>query len=60
MKALCRNGKNDIRCETVPDPKIEEARDVIIKGLLLRDLRLRSPSDGRIDADNEERRHSRP
>jgi threonine dehydrogenase-like Zn-dependent dehydrogenase len=31
MKALCRNGKNDIRCETVPDPKIEEARDVIIK-----------------------------
>jgi|SRR5450631_77207 hypothetical protein len=31
MKALCWNGKNDIRCETVPDPKIEDTRDVIIK-----------------------------
>jgi D-arabinose 1-dehydrogenase-like Zn-dependent alcohol dehydrogenase len=31
MKALCWNGKNDIRCETVPDPKIEDPRDVIIK-----------------------------
>ena len=27
MKALCWNGKNDIRCETVPDPKIEDVRD---------------------------------
>ena len=32
MKALCWNGKNDIRCETVPDPKIEDVRDVIING----------------------------
>ena len=31
MKALCWNGKNDIRCETVPDPKIEDVRDVIVK-----------------------------
>ena len=31
MKALCWNGKNDIRCETVPDPKIEDTRDVIVK-----------------------------
>lgn len=31
MKALCWNGKNDILCETVPDPKIEDARDVIVK-----------------------------
>jgi len=31
MKALCWHGKGDIRCETVPDPKIEEATDVIIK-----------------------------
>lgn len=31
MKALCWNGKNDIRCETVPDPKIEDQRDVIIR-----------------------------
>ncbi len=31
MKALCWHGKNDIRCDTVPDPKIENPRDAIIK-----------------------------
>ena len=31
MKALCWHGKGDIRCDTVPDPKIEDAGDVIIK-----------------------------
>lgn len=31
MKALCWHGKGDIRCESVPDPRIEDARDVIIK-----------------------------
>jgi threonine dehydrogenase-like Zn-dependent dehydrogenase len=31
MKALCWHGKNDIRCDNVPDPKIEDVRDVIIK-----------------------------
>ncbi|WP_182084128.1 zinc-dependent alcohol dehydrogenase [Aureimonas sp. ME7] len=31
MKALCWHGTNDIRCDTVDDPKIEDARDVIIK-----------------------------
>ncbi len=31
MKALCWHGKNDIRCDTVPDPKIQDPRDVIIK-----------------------------
>ena len=31
MKALCWHGPNDIRCDNVPDPKIEEAQDVIIK-----------------------------
>ena len=31
MKALCWHGKGDIRCDTVPDPKIEDARDVILK-----------------------------
>lgn len=31
MRALCWNGRNDIRCETVPDPSIEDRRDVIIK-----------------------------
>jgi threonine dehydrogenase-like Zn-dependent dehydrogenase len=31
MKALCWHGKKDIRCDTVPDPKIEEPRDAIVK-----------------------------
>ncbi len=31
MKALCWHGKNDIRCDTVPDPKVEHPRDAIIK-----------------------------
>ena len=31
MKALCWHGRNDIRCDTVPDPKIEDARDIILK-----------------------------
>lgn len=31
MKALCWHGKNDIRCDIVPDPKIEHPRDAIIK-----------------------------
>lgn len=31
MKGLCWHGKNDIRYDTVPDPKIEHPRDAIIK-----------------------------
>ena len=31
MKALVWHGKGDIRCEAVPDPKIEHGRDAIIK-----------------------------
>jgi threonine dehydrogenase-like Zn-dependent dehydrogenase len=31
MKALCWQGKHDIRYETVPDPQIEEPRDAIVK-----------------------------
>jgi threonine dehydrogenase-like Zn-dependent dehydrogenase len=31
MKALCWHGKGDIRCDTVPDPKIEHPRDAIIR-----------------------------
>ena len=31
MKALCWHGKHDIRYERVPDPRIEEPRDAIIK-----------------------------
>lgn len=31
MKALTWHGKGDIRCESVPDPEIEDATDVVIK-----------------------------
>ena len=31
MRALCWHGKQDIRCDTVPDPKIENGRDAIVK-----------------------------
>ena len=31
MKALCWHGTGDIRCDTVPDPSIEDPRDVILK-----------------------------
>ncbi len=31
MRALCWHGKQDIRCDTVPDPRIEHPRDAIIK-----------------------------
>ena len=31
MKALVWHGKNDIRCDQVPDPQIEHPRDAIIK-----------------------------
>jgi len=31
MKALTWHGKDDIRCESVPDPVIENDRDVVIK-----------------------------
>lgn len=31
MKALCWHGKEDVRVDNVPDPKIEETRDAIIR-----------------------------
>ena len=31
MKALCWHGKSDVRVDTVPDPKIEQPRDAILK-----------------------------
>src|SRR6202020_2553880 len=31
MRALCWHGKNDVRVDTVPDPKIQEPTDAIIK-----------------------------
>lgn len=31
MKALVWHGKSDVRCDNVPDPKIEDPRDVIVQ-----------------------------
>ena len=31
MKALTWHGKGDIRCESVPEPRIEHPRDAVIK-----------------------------
>ena len=31
MRALCWHGRGDIRCDTVPDPRILDPRDAIIK-----------------------------
>ncbi|KAB0677198.1 zinc-dependent alcohol dehydrogenase [Aureimonas leprariae] len=31
MKALTWHGKGDMRCESVPDPKLQDARDAIVK-----------------------------
>ncbi len=31
MKALVWHGKKDVRCDTVPDPRIEEPTDAMIK-----------------------------
>jgi hypothetical protein len=31
MKALCWHGAKDIRCDEVPDPRIEHPRDAIVK-----------------------------
>jgi hypothetical protein len=31
MRALVWHGKEDVRCDQVPDPKIEDPRDMIVK-----------------------------
>lgn len=31
MKALCWHGTSDVRVDTVPDPKIQDPRDIIVK-----------------------------
>ena len=32
MKALTWHGKRDVRVETVPDPRIEQPTDAVIRG----------------------------
>ena len=40
MKALCWHGKEDVRVENVPDPKILNPRDAIVRVTVDRHLRL--------------------
>ena len=58
MKALCWHGKSDMRYETVPDPKIQDPRDAIIKvtacAICGSDLHI---YNGVIPRDGERRRH---
>ena len=60
MRALCWHGKSDVRVDNVPDPKIEEPRDAIVKitstAICGSDLHL---LDG-YHADHGEGRHPRP
>ena len=46
MKALCWHGKGDMRYEQVPDPKIQNPRDAIIKHYL---PNLKLVEEGKID-----------
>ena len=60
MKALCWYGKNDVRVATVPDPKILNPRDAIIKitttAICGSDLHLYE----RLHSDHGARRYPRP
>ena len=38
MKALCWHGTGDVRIDTLPDPKIIESRDAIVKISALRQI----------------------
>ena len=60
MKALCWHGKHDVRVENVPDPKILNPRDAIVKITTDRDLRLRPAPLRRLHPDHAEGRHPRP
>ena len=40
MRALCWHGRHDVRVEPVPDPKILNPRDAIVRVTATRDLRL--------------------
>jgi hypothetical protein len=60
MKALAWHGKGDIRCEEVPDPKIEHPRDAIIKVTGVCDLRFRPAYLRRHHSRHEKGRRARP
>ena len=60
MKALCWHGKDDVRIDTVPDPKIEEPRDCHRQDHLHRHLRLGPAPLRRLHADDGGGRRARP
>ena len=52
MRANCWHGKNDVRVENVPDPKILNPRDAIVRITIDRDLRLRPAPLRRLHPDD--------
>ena len=60
MKATCWHGRHDVRVENVPDPKILNPRDAIVKITSHRDLRLRPAPLRRLHPHHGEGRHPRP
>ena len=55
MRAVCWNGKKDVRVETVPDPEIINPRDAIHKNRAHCDLPFRSTPVQRQHPDHESR-----
>ena len=55
MKALCWHGTRDVRIDTVPDPRIEDKGDILIKGNRDRHLRVGLAHPGWLRAGDGER-----
>jgi len=60
MKALTYHGAKDVRVETVPDPRLVEPDDIVLRVTATANLRLRPAHLSREDPDDGERRHPRP
>lgn len=48
MGALCRHGKEDIRCDRVPDPVIEHPHDALDLATLATGLDEQNPRKGNV------------
>ena len=60
MKAVTWQGKHDIQVKDVPDPKIQDPRDIISASDDNGDLRLGPSHLRRLHSDNGGRRHPWP
>ena len=60
MKAVCWHGTHDVRVDNVPDPKIEDPRDIIVRITATANLRQRLAPLRWHDARHGIGRHHRP